>query len=131
MYPSQSSIYRDLELMMLWYLPIGRTMPKDQSLQNIGNFFQSNLLEAMTACAVALQTKDKGPRLELIGALMWHLSLCNSAVSMLYEYSCSKEKNKEKKDRVITVTQFENYLERKMSLKKQIAGWEKKTASES
>lgn len=127
MLPSQSSIYRDLELMMLWYLPIGRTMPKDQSLQNIGNYFQSNLLDAMTACAVALQTKDKGPRLELIGALMWHLSLCNSAVSMLYEFSSGKEQ----KERVITPTQFENYLERKMSLKKQIGGWEKKTASES
>ena len=61
---NQTSIYRGLELLMDWYLPIGVKMPKVSALENLGDFFQDNLMEAMTACAVALNSYDMAARME-------------------------------------------------------------------
>ena len=125
MNPSQSSIYRGLEDLMQWYLPVGVKMPKVDALQNMGNFFQNNLLEATTACAIALETNDMAARLELINTMIWHLSLCNTAVSQLYTFSSQKGQSV----RVVSQVQYANYLEKLKSLKDQISGWKKKTAS--
>ena len=110
---------------MQWYLPIGFKMPKVDALQNMGNFFQKNLLEAMTACAVALDTSDMTARMEFINAMVWHLALCNTAVSQLYTFSSQKGQSV----RVVSQVQYANYLERLKRLKDQIKGWKKKTAS--
>ena len=125
MNPSQSSIYRDLELLMQWYLPIGMKMPKVDALQNIGNFFQKNLLEAMTACAIALETYDIAARLETINVMVWHIALCNSAVSQLYIFSSRKDNTV----RVVSQVQYANYLEKLNELKEKVSRWKKKTAS--
>ena len=91
----------------------------------MGNFFQNNLLEATTACAIALTTNDMPARLELIDTMIWHLALCNTAVSQLYTYSSQNGQS----DRVVSQVQYANYLEKMKSLKDQISGWKKKTAS--
>ena len=49
MNPSQSSIYRDLELLMLWYLPVGNKLPKARAVQYLGDKIQDNIMDAMTA----------------------------------------------------------------------------------
>lgn len=126
MNPQQSSIYRGLELLMQWYLPIGVKMPKVEALQNMGNFFQKNLMEAMAACAVALNSYDMAARLEFIDTMIWHLTLCNTAVSQLHVFSAQKGQTV----RVISDVQYANYLEQWDKLKNQIGRWKKKTASE-
>ena len=110
---------------MQWYLPIGMKMPKVDALQNLGNFFQNNLLEATTACAIALASNDMTARLDLINAMIWHLSLCNTAVSQLYEFSSQTGQTV----RVVSQVQYANYLEKLDKLKKEISGWKRKTAS--
>lgn len=125
MNPSQSSIYRGLELLMQWYLPIGVKMPKVDALQNMGNFFQKNLMEAMTACAIALDSYDMTARLEFINTMIWHLALCNTAVGQLYAFSSQREQTV----RVIGQVQYANYLESWKKLKDEIGRWKKKTAS--
>jgi len=128
MNPSQSSIYRDLELLMQWYLPIGVKMPKVDALLNLGNFFQKNLLEATTACAIALDTYDMGARLEFINTMIWHLALCNTSVSQLYHFSSMKMEDG-RTLRVVSQVQYTNYLEQLKALKEQIGRWKKKTAA--
>ena len=48
---SQSSLYRELENLMLWFIPVGNNIPKDFALRNLGERLQNELLDAMTACA--------------------------------------------------------------------------------
>ena len=111
---------------MQWYLPIGVKMPKVDALLNMGNFFQKNLMEAMAACAVALNSYDMTARLEFIETMIWHLALCNTAVSQLYAYSSQRGQTV----RVVSEVQYANYLEQWDKLKNQIGRWKKKTASE-
>ncbi|MBR0177739.1 MAG: hypothetical protein IJQ11_09950 [Bacteroidales bacterium] len=124
MKPSQSSIYRDLELLMQWYLPIGNKMPKEQALQNLGNSFQQELIEAMRMCRLALKSSDnKKSQCEFIDLIVFHLEGCHSVFGLLHEY-------KSDKGPIISHTQFANYLERTASLNRQIGGWRKKAASQ-
>lgn len=111
--------------MMQWYLPIGVKMPKVDALQNMGNFFQKNLMEAMTACAIALDSYDMTARLEFINTMIWHLALCNTAVGQLYTFSSQRGQTV----RVIGQVQYANYLESWKKLKDEIGRWKKKTAS--
>lgn len=111
--------------MMDWYLPIGTKMPKVDALNNMGNFFQTNLMEAMTTFAIAWETNDTEAKLELINTLIWHMALCNTAIGNLYRYSSRKDQTV----RVISQVQYANYLEKISDLKSQIGGWKRKTAS--
>ena len=122
----QSQLYRDLELLMLWYLPIGNKMPKLQAVQNLGNDLQINLIDAMSACDIALNTSDISSRLELIDIMISHLSKVNANFRILHEFST---KQHEGQAPIITNLQFENYLERFARIKRQIGAWKKKTAS--
>lgn len=124
MNPSQSSIYRDLELLMLWYLPVGNKLPKARSVQYLGDKIQDSISDAMTACAIALNTSDLASRLELIDMMVWHLTTCKSMFKVLCEWQ-SKDRQKV---RVITDVECLNFTETMNSLKRQLGGWRKKTA---
>lgn len=50
---SQSSLYRELENLMLWFIPVGNNIPKDFALRNLGERLQNELLDAMTAWSTA------------------------------------------------------------------------------
>lgn len=110
---------------MDWYLPIGMKMPKVDALENLGNFFQNNLMEAMTTFAIAWETDNAEAKLELINTLIWHMALCNTAIGNLYRFSSRKDTAVH----VISPTQYATYLERLKDLKSQIGGWKRKTAS--
>ena len=125
MQPSQSSIYRDLELLMLWYIPIGNKLPKTTALQNIGNYIQESISDALTSCAVALNTSDKASRLEFIDMIVWNLTKCKSNFMVLHQWSSQKDQ----KIRAITDVQCLNFTERMADLKRQIGGWRKKTVN--
>ncbi len=89
---SQSSLYRELENLMLWFIPVGNNIPKDFALRNLGERFQCELLDAMTACSLALQTPDKVQRLELINLVKLHVTALQSITKLFVEYS-SREGN--------------------------------------
>lgn len=112
-------------MLMDWYLPIGAKMPKVDALEFIGHFFEENLMEAMATFAIAWDVNDTEKRLELIDTLVWHFTLCNTAIGNLYRYSSRKDQTV----RVISQLQYANYLEQINDLKSQIGGWRRKTAS--
>jgi hypothetical protein len=122
----QAQLFRDLELLMLWYIPIGNAMPKQQAIQNLGDDLQKNLIEAMSVCDVALNTSEPSSRLELIGIMIFNLSKVSAIVSILHQYSKTKNDGH---GPIISKLQFENYLERMSNIKRQIGHWKKKTAS--
>lgn len=123
----QYPLYRALELLHKWYLPIGNKMPKLEALQNLGREFQRNLLEATTACSVAIKTPPNKPesRIELMDMMAWHLDVCRTTINLLYEFSSEKGQT----IRVISKMQYENFLEKMEDINGQLSGWRKKTAS--
>ena len=70
---TQSSLYRELENLMLWFIPVGNNIPKDFALRKLGERMQNDILDAMTACNLALQTQDLHQRMELISLVKLHL----------------------------------------------------------
>lgn len=61
----KSSIYREIENLILWFIPIGNNIPKDFALRTIGERMLNELTDSLVACNMALQCDDLNQRLEL------------------------------------------------------------------
>ena len=120
---SQSSLYRELENLMLWFIPVGNNIPKDFALRNLGERLQNELLDAMTACSLALQTPDLPQRLELINLVKLHITAVQSITKVFIEFS-SREGNVK---RVISQKQRVALLNGMAAIGNQIARWAKST----
>lgn len=120
---SQSSLYRELENLMLWFIPVGNNIPKDFALRNLGERLQNELLDAMTACSLALQTPDLPQRLELINLVKLHITAVQSITKVFVEFS-SREGNVR---RVISQKQRVALLKEMAAVGNQIARWAKAT----
>lgn len=120
---SQSSLYRELENLMLWFIPVGNNIPKDFALRNLGERLQNELLDAMTACSLALQTPDLPQRLELINLVKLHITAVQSITKVFIEFS-SREGNVK---RVISQKQRVALLKGMAAIGNQIARWAKST----
>ena len=120
---SQSSLYRELENLMLWFIPVGNNIPKDFALRNLGERLQNELLDAMTACSLALQTPDLHQRLELINLVKLHITAIQSITKVLIEFS-SREGNVR---RVISQKQRVALLKAMSTIVGQLSRWAKST----
>ena len=120
---SQSSLYRELENLMLWFIPVWNNIPKDFALRNLGERLQNELLDAMTACSLALQTPDLPQRLELINLVKLHITAVQSITKVFVEFS-SREGNVK---RVISQKQRVALLKEMAAIGNQIARWAKST----
>ena len=120
---SQSSLYRELENLMLWFIPVGNNIPKDFALRNLGERLQNELLDAMTACSLALQTPDLPQRLELINLVKLHITAVQGITRIFVEFS-SREGNKK---RVISQKQRVALFKEMAAIGGQISRWAKST----
>lgn len=71
---------------MFWFIPVGNNIPKDFALRNLGERLQNELLDAMTACSLALQTPDLAQRLELINLVKLHITAVQSITKVFVEH---------------------------------------------
>lgn len=120
---SQSSLYRELENLMLWFIPVGNNIPKDFALRNLGERLQNELLDAMTACSLALQSPDLAQRLELINLVKLHITAVQSITKVYVEFS-SREGNVR---RIISQRQRVALLKAMSSIGNQLSRWAKST----
>ena len=120
---SQSSLYRELENLMLWFIPVGNNIPKDFALRNLGERLQNELLDAMTACSLALQSPDLAQRLELINLVKLHITAVQSITKVFVEFS-SREGNVR---RIISQRQRVALLKAMSSIGNQLSRWAKST----
>lgn len=116
---SQSSLYRELENLMLWFIPVGNNIPKDFALRNLGDRLQNELLDAMTACSLALQTTDLKQRFELISLIKLHITAVQSITKIFVEFS-SREGNTK---RIISLNQRAFLLKEMATIGNQISRW--------
>lgn len=121
----KSSVYRELENLLLWFIPIGNNFPKDFALRQLGERMLNELADALTACNLALQTEGLEQRLELINLVKLHIVTAQSISKVLIEYS-SREGNK---NRIISQKQRAAFILAMTSIGSQLARWAKSTES--
>lgn len=122
---SKSSVYRELENLLLWFIPVGNNFPKDFALRGLGERMLNELMDSLTACALALKTQDLSQRLELINLTKLHITTVQSISKVLVEYS-SREGNVK---RLISQKQRAALLVSMTSIGSQLARWAKSTES--
>lgn len=124
MKPSQSSVYRQLELLSLWSVRVGNRVPNDFGLREITSTMIREILDALRACALALQEKDMRSRLTLIDTLIYHLTLVKSMSKVLIEWSSQNGQT----TRIISERQRQDLLKAMTQIGYEIGRWRTKTA---
>lgn len=124
MQPSQSSIYRQLELLSLWSVRVANRTPKDFGLREMVGAMIREILDAIRACALSLQEHDVRARLTLIDTLVYHLTLVKSTSKVLVEWSSQKGQT----IRIISEPQRQELLRMMTQLGQDIGRWRNKTA---
>ena len=122
---SQSSIYRQIELLSLWSVRVANITPKDFGLREIVSTMIREVLDALRACALALQEKDLHSRLTLIDTLIYHLTLVKSTSKVLIEWSSQNGQT----IRVISEKQRQELLKTMTQLSYDIGRWRSSTAA--
>lgn len=122
---TNSSIYREIENLLLWFIPVGNNFPKDFALRQLGERMLNELTDALTAVALALQTQELSQRLELINLVKLHITTAQSISKVLVEYS-SREGNVK---RIISQKQRASLLASMTTIGGQLARWAKSTQS--
>jgi hypothetical protein len=124
MKPSQSSVYRQLELLSLRSVRVGNRVPNDFGLREITSTMIREILDALRACALALQEKDMRSRLTLIDTLIYHLTLVKSTSKVLIEWSSQNGQT----TRIISERQRQELLKAMTQIGYEIGRWRTKTA---
>lgn len=122
---AQSSIYREIENLILWFIPIGNKIPKDFALRKLGERMLDEMTDALTACNLALQTRELHQRLELINLVKLHLTTVQSVSKVMVEFS-SREGNTR---RIISQKQRAALMKMMTAIGCQLARWAKSTES--
>ena len=120
---TQSSLYREIENLILWFIPVGNNIPKDFALRQLGERMLNEMMDALTACNLAYQSTDLNHRLELINLVKLHMTTVQSVSKVFIEYS-SREGNLR---RVISQKQRAAMLVMMTSIGNQIARWANST----
>ena len=122
---SQSSIYRQIELLSLWGVRVANRTPKDFGLREMVSTMIRETLDALRACALALQEKDLHSRLTLIDTLIYHLTLVKSTSKVLIEWSSQNGQTV----RIISEKQRQELLKAMTQLSYDIGKWRSSTAA--
>lgn len=120
---TKSSVYREIENLLLWFIPVGNNIPKDFALRILGERMLNELLDSLTACNLALQTPELQSRLELINLIKLHMTTVQSISKVLVEYS-SREGTS---IRVISQKQRASMLVSMTSIGSQLSRWARST----
>lgn len=124
---SQSSLYRALENLYIWCLETSLRVPKTHALQHTAVQLLDEMGDALTACALALQTQsdDVKARLELIDVLIVHLTKVRTLTKVWFEWSSREGQSV----RIISRKQHGTLLLLMENIGRQIGAWRAKTAS--
>jgi len=84
---AQSSVYRAVETMLLWFIPIGARVPNTVTLRTLASECTINLNDSLTAIALALQSDDSESKIQCYDAVLLHLTKVKTAIRILKDYS--------------------------------------------
>lgn len=119
----QSSVGRELENFMIWWIPIGDRIPTNsRRLQHLADKLTDAISDTQTLVRLALKTSGNKARLEMIEAMVLNMESVRSIMDLFCEYC-------ERHDHIhfISLKQKASYLKQMESICRQIGGWERKT----
>ena len=108
----------------MWSVRVGNRVPNDFGLREVTSTMIREILDALRACALALQEKDIRSRLTLIDTLIYHLTLVKSTSKVLIEWSSQNGQT----TRIISERQRQELLKAMTQIGYEIGRWRTKTA---
>lgn len=84
---AQSSIYRSIENVMIWFIPVSARVPNVVALRCLTEECTINISDALTSVALGLQSKNWKDVRDCIDMVLLHMTKVKTAVKVLKEFS--------------------------------------------
>ena len=114
MKPSQSSIYRETERLLVLSIDTVERLPKSASWNVVGKRTINNIMDSLDFTVLALQAKEGQQRLEMIDAIIVRMT----AVKMAYRQMVNLRK--------VSTKQYGRFLDLLNSIATQLGAWQNK-----
>lgn len=117
MKPTSSSIYRRIELLTDWLIPVIDRMPKSISSNIIGDRLINSIMNAQEYTAIALRSANISDRIEAIRLMI----LCTD--TMRYCMRTIYERSRNSSTRVINTEQYSHFVGEMEKIGDETAKW--------
>lgn len=84
MKPNQASIYREIERLLEWTIPVADRLPKSVSWRELGGLLVRDLKESLDFVVLAFQTEDKLERLECLNGLVMRMTSVKTTFRLMH-----------------------------------------------
>lgn len=76
---AQSSIYRSIENVMIWFIPVSARVPKIIALRCLTEECTININDALTSVALGLQSENWNDVRDCIDVVLLHMTMCENS----------------------------------------------------
>lgn len=121
----QASIYRDLERLVGWWLPISMKMPKVHSLEFTGDYFLTNVYQAMTSFSEGYDCLNISVKKEFLDDVKRHFDESVTAIDSLFNFSSLNGQT----IRIVSHSQYGEFLLYKISINNGISAFRRSLES--
>lgn len=81
---SQASIYREIERLLEWSIPVTERLPKSLPYKELGGMLIRDLKEALDYVVLAFQAEERLERLEYINAMVMRMTAVKTTYRMIH-----------------------------------------------
>lgn len=121
---SQASLYRKIELLLLWVMPVLDRLPKSLSCQELGKKALTDLTDSLDLVSFALKAERGPQRLEYIDALIVRMTDLKTIIRSFRTMSQSRE------PRVLTQDQYTTFIELLKPISTEVGRWRASNAGD-
>ena len=121
---SQASLYRKIELLLLWVMPVLDRLPKSLSCQELGKKALADLTDSLDLVSFALKAERGPQRLEYIDALIVRMTDLKTIIRSFRTMSQNRE------PRVLTQDQYTTFIELLKPLSTEVGRWRASNAGD-
>ena len=121
---SQASLYRKIELLLLWVMPVLDRLPKSLSCQELGRKALTDLTDSLDLVSFALKAERGPQRLEYIDALIVRMTDLKTIIRSFRTMSQNRE------PRVLTQDQYTTFIELLKPLSTEVGRWRASNAGD-
>ena len=121
---SQASLYRKIELLLLWVMPVLDRLPKSLSCQELGKKALTDLTDSLDLVSFALKAERGPQRLEYIDALIVRMTDLKTLIRSFRTMSQSRE------PRVLTQDQYTTFIELLKPISTEVGRWRASNAGD-
>lgn len=117
---SDSSLYREIELLMIWLIGVGDRIPKGSpTLLITAKTLMETLADALTSCGGAYLTPDLTLRRDYLSALQLDMTVVQSIVKVWFEWSSQHGQTV----RLVSREQHAHFLRSMTKIGMEMTGW--------